>query len=248
MPSAIIVEDEKNNQQYLAQLLRQHCPQVQVAAISANIREALQAIARHRPELVFLDVELPDGNAFDLLKKAQPIDFETIFITAYDHYAINAIRFCAIDYLLKPLKTEELRIAVRRAVQKIAKDEENQQLRYLLRNLKAGNQPKRLALPTTERIEFVKTTEVIRCQGENNYTRFYLNGKRSVLVSKTLREFEELLSGDGFMRVHQSHLVNLQFVQSFVRSDGGYLLLADGSKIAVSRKRREALLQLLGSK
>lgn len=246
MIKALIVEDEAHNREYLGQLLAEHCPEIHLLQSAANVASGKQAITEHQPDLVFLDVEMPDGTGFDLLQQIAPVACAVIFVTAYDHYALEAIRFCAIDYLLKPLKVGTLKKAVQKVVQQIDQQQENQLLRQLLRNLQQ-EQPgrKRIALPTQQEIILVEVSTIIRCQGENNYTHFYLKDGRHILVSRPIGEYEELLAPYGFIRSHQSHLANLTEVRSFVKSDGGYLLMQDGAKIAVSRYRKEKVLEAL---
>lgn len=246
MINAIIIEDEQNNREYLSKLLKGHCPEIQLMGSAKDVATGLRAVWEHQPDLLFLDVEMPDGTGFDLLKQLPAEKFSVIFVTAYDHYALEAIRFCAIDYLLKPLKVQDLKTAVQKVLIQREQQEENQLLRQLLTNLKQDNpKEKRIALPTQEEIILVKVSEIIRCEGENNYTGFHLRDGRYILVSRTLREFEELLENHGFLRSHQSHLVNLAEVRSFVKSDGGYLLMNDGSKVKVSRHRKEKVLATL---
>ncbi len=241
----ILVEDEQHNRELLERLLSQNFPNLNIVHKGSNVADGLQAIQYHQPELVFLDIEMPDGNAFDLLSKIAHINFGIIFITAYDHYALQAIRFCAIDYLLKPIKVEELLKAVQKVQHNIHLKWENTRLKQLIQNIdkKAGD--KRLALPTADKTEFIPIQEIIRCQGENNYTAFHLSSGRRLLVSKTLKEFEEILQDYDFVRVHQSHLVNLQMIQSYHKNQGGYLIMVDGSQVSISRHRKDKVLHRL---
>lgn len=245
MYSAIIIEDEYHNRELLRNLLQQYAPDVNILAEADSIQTARQLLQENQPDLIFLDIELPDGKGFDLLKATPNLDFEVIFTTAYDHYALHAIRFCALDYLLKPLKINELQEALQKARRMLEQKNENLRLKELIQNLNKPQQPKRLALATGEKLEFVSSDQIIRCQGENNYTRFFLLDGRQILVCQTLREYEDLLKPQGFVRVHQSNLVNINQVKSFVRSDGGYLELVDGSKVQVARTRKEELLRAL---
>jgi len=241
----IIVEDEQHNRELLERLLQQHFPDLNILQKAINVSEGLQAIQQHQPALVFLDVEMPDGNAFDLLAQMEEIDFEIIFVTAYDHYALQAIRFCAIDYLLKPIKIPELIEAVQKVKDNLSIKWENIRLKQLIQNLDKKSDDKRLALPTADKTVFVPIREIIRCQGENNYTSFYLTSGNRLLVSKTLKEFEEILQDYDFARVHQSHLVNLKMIESYHKTGGGYLIMQDGSRISISRHRKDKVLHLL---
>ncbi|PHN07067.1 LytR/AlgR family response regulator transcription factor [Flavilitoribacter nigricans] len=246
MINAVIVEDEQHNREYLGKLLERYCPDIQLLAAARDVGSGLKAIEAHQPDLLFLDVEMPDGTGFDLLQQLPAEDFSIIFVTAYDHYALDAIRFCAIDYLLKPLKVEHLKAAVQKVIRQKGQQQENRLLRQLLNNISQQDpREKRIALPTQEEIILVKVSEIIRCQGENNYTGFYLRDGRHILVSRTLREFEDLLGEYSFLRCHQSHLVNMAEVRSFVKSDGGYLLMNDDSRVNVSRHRKDKVLAAL---
>ncbi|MEZ5041102.1 MAG: LytTR family DNA-binding domain-containing protein [Saprospiraceae bacterium] len=245
MIKTIIVEDEQHNRELLERLLHQYFPDLKIVHKAVNVADGLAAIRYQEPELVFLDVEMPDGNAFDLLSKMKQINFEIVFVTAYDHYALQAIRFCAIDYLLKPIKIDELLQAVHKVKNNINLKKENQHLKQLVQNLDKKPGDKRLALPTAEKTEFIPIQEIIRCQGENNYTAFYLNSGRRLLVSKTLKEYEEILQDYDFVRVHQSHLVNLFMVQSYHKNEGGYIIMLDGSRISISRHRKGAVIHRL---
>ena len=245
MIKTIIVEDEKHNRELLERLLQQHFPDLDIIHKATNVSEGLAAIRHQQPALVFLDVEMPDGNAFDLLTQIKEIDFEIIFVTAYDHYALQAIRFCAIDYLLKPIKVPELVEAVNKVKNNLALKWENIRLKQLIQNLDKKSGDKRLALPTADKTVFIPIREIIRCQGENNYTSFYLSSGERLLVSKTLKEFEEILQDYDFARVHQSHLVNLKMIESYHKNQGGYLIMQDGSKISISRHRKDKVIHLL---
>lgn len=241
----LILEDEPHNQAYLQLVLGQHCPNVQVVAQAQQVYEALEVYTQKQPELILLDVELPDGTGFDFLERLPQPWPKVIFITAYDHYALQAIRYSAIDYLLKPIRVQDLVEAVQKAATRLHMEQEYTLLQILLQSRRESPSQKRIALPTAERIELIPIADIIRCMAENNYTYFYIREQPSILVSKNLGEFEEMLQEHGFLRTHQSHLINVEAIKSWEKSDGGYLLLKDGSKIPVSRSRRERVLQLL---
>lgn len=242
---AVIVDDEPNNCENLKGLLTKYCPDVEIVAMAHSAKEGKTHILLHHPELVFLDIQMQGGSGFDMLEQLSPTNFEVIFVTAFDQYAIRAIRFCAIDYLLKPVDILDLQTAVTRAVNKIRQREPNVSMRNLLENRKLEIEDLKIALPTAERVLFVRLSEIIRCLGDNNYTTVYLQGGDSVLVSRTLKEYEELLSDEGFIRVHQSHLINSRLVRSFEKQDGGYLKMTDGSSVPISRQRKQEVLQKL---
>jgi two-component system LytT family response regulator len=245
MMKAIIVDDERDCCEVLAMMLKKHCPQVEVVAICQSAEEAILAIAKHRIQLLFLDIEMPHMNGFDLLKRLPSIDFELIFTTSYDQYAIKAIRFSALDYLLKPLDREELQAAVKKAEDR-HQPVVPQQLEILLQKLQhaPGAMP-RIALPTMEGLQLVPTVDIISCTSSSNYTTLSLKGAPKLVVSRTLKEIEAMLEEHDFLRVHHSHLVNLKEIRKYIRGEGGMLVMSDGSSIDVSRSRKEALLAKL---
>lgn len=244
----LILEDEVHNQAYLQLMLGQHCPNVQVVAQAQQVGEALELYLQKQPELILLDVELPDGTGFDFLEKLPQPWPKIIFITAYDHYALQAIRYSAIDYLLKPIRLQDLVEALQKAAMRLHMEQEYTLLQLLLQSRREAPSRKRIALPTAERIELIPVADIIRCMAENNYTRFFIRQQTPILVSKNLGEFEEMLQEHGFLRTHQSHLVNVQEVKSWEKRDGGYLQMKDGSRVDVSRGRRERVLQRLFEK
>jgi two-component system, LytTR family, response regulator len=245
MYKALIVEDEALNRALILDLLAQAAPDFSEIQSADSVKMALALLPVFKPDLLFLDIELPDGKGFDVLRSLNVADFEVIFVTAYDHYALQAIRFCALDFLSKPLQMEDLRVALQKARKLLAQKNENLRLKQLIQNLSTPQTPQRLALATGEKLEFIDPAAILRCQGENNYTRFFLDDQKQILVCQTLREYEDLLKPQGFLRVHQSNLVNLKKVKSYVRSNGGYLEMQDGSQVPVSRLRKEELLKAL---
>jgi two-component system LytT family response regulator len=243
---SIIIDDEAHNIGNTRTLLQNFCPQVQVVATAASADEGIAAIHTHRPDLIFLDIQMPERTGFDLLKAFPKIDFEIIFITAFDQYGIQAIKFSALDYLLKPIDHEELKKAVEKAIDTLTAKRKNHSIDNLLEYIKKGNRdlPK-IALPTLNEIMYVKVDEIIRCEASNNYTNFFLSDGGRVLVCKTLKEFSELLKPYEFLRTHQSHLVNIHYVKSYLKEDGGTLLMKDGSKIPISRQNRDLVKEAL---
>jgi two-component system, LytTR family, response regulator len=240
---AIIVDDEKGARESLSKMVEKYCPQIEVVAKADSMKTALTAINTYHPDLVFLDIEMPNGNAFDLLEKIDSIDFDIIFTTAYDHYAIKAIKFSAIDYILKPIDPEELVQAVDRLKNITNKKATlDNKFKALLSNLIPDNKVKKLALPEGDGFIFVKLSEVIRCESTNHYTMFYLTDKREILSTKNLGDYEQMLCDDNFIRVHRSHLINYEFVKKYIRGEGGYVVMEDDSKIEVSRRAKTELL------
>jgi two-component system LytT family response regulator len=246
MIRAIIVDDEISNRQNLQHLLQVYAPDVQITATAENVDEALNAIRLQRLELLFLDIQLHNQTGFDLLKQLGDIDFQVIFVTAYGQYGIQAVKFAALDYLLKPIDIDELKTAVEKARKAISEKQKNERLSYLLDYLKDDKKATpRIALPLFNETRYVNIPDIIRCEADNTYTKFILNSGESILVSKTLKEYADMLSGNGFIRPHQSHLVNFTFVKSWLREDGGSLLLTDGTKIPVSKLNREKIKDAL---
>lgn len=237
---SIIIDDEYHNVENTRSILEQWCPQVEVVATAMNAEEGFAAIRAHAPDLLFLDIQMPGRSGFDLLKAFTSIEFEIIFITAYDQYGIQAIKFSALDYLLKPIDIEELKSAVEKAAGKIAARKKNDSIDNLLSYIKRGrSDTPKIALPTAQEILYVRVDEIIRCEASDNYTIFFLTNNEKVMVCKTLKEFADLLTPHDFIRTHQSHLVNLHFVKSYLREDGGALLLKDLTRIPISRQNRD---------
>lgn len=244
---SIIIDDEPHNLENLNRLLEKNCPNVQVIGMASSADEGLELIVKERPDLVFLDIEMPIKSGFDLLQSITNISFEIIFITAYSQYALQAIKTCALDYLMKPVAISELKVAVTKVSKLVEKKRENFKLKALVDNLKNINLPQKIALPTAEELHFVTINDIVRCKGENNYTMFFLANGNSVLVSRTLKEWDDLLSAHQFIRTHQSHLINSLHVKSYVKKDGGYILMNDGSMVSVSKNKKENTLNQIAS-
>ena len=239
--SAVIVDDEKNNIDNLSILLKELFPDLKIIGEATDAVYAEKLIVQYKPDIVFLDIQMPGKNGFDLLTSLAIHNFELIFVTAFDQFGIQAVKFSAIDYLLKPVNAEELRKAVQKAISRILEKKQNKQLENLLNVLK-NQQLKdahRIALPSSKEIRFIRTTEIIRCESSNNYTTFHILNGESIVTSKPIFEYEEILQAYGFIRCHQTHLVNKRYIKSLVKQDGGYLLLENGSKIPISRMKRE---------
>ena len=245
MIKAIIVDDEPYCCESLGTLLQRFCPEVKVADICHNGVSALKAIKETAPQLVFLDIEMPKMNGFELLEKLGEINFQLIFTTSYDQYAIKAIRYSALDYLLKPVDRDELQ----RAVQKVALRLKNplpEQIEILLQKLNYPGTPvAKIAIPTLEGLHMIPVESLISCTADSNYTILHLKNKQKVIASRTLKEIEEVLEDFSFARVHHSHLVNLNEVEKYIRGEGGYLMMSDGTTVDVSRSRKEILLKKL---
>lgn len=239
--SAVIIDDEQNNIDNLEILLQQYCPQLTVVGKALNAHDGEILITQHQPDIVFLDIQMPVKNGFALLQSLPVHNFELIFITAFDHYGIQAVKFSALDYLLKPIDTEELKTAVHKAIYRSTEKKQNRKLENLLQVMehRQNKEMHRIALTSARETRFIKTEEIIRCESSNNYTSFYLiNGER-IMTSKPIFEYEEMLVNYGFIRCHQSHLVNKKHIRSLVKEDGGFLVLDDNTQVPVSRLKKE---------
>jgi two-component system LytT family response regulator len=247
MITAVIIDDEANNIENLQLIIGQYCPDVQVAASAENAADGITIINRHQPDLVLLDIQMPEQSGFDLLSALPEIKFEVIFITAYDKYGIQAIKFSALDYLLKPINIQEFQQAIAKARQRIQDKRKNYSIDNLLEYVRNGTKEPKIALPTLKETMYVKITDIIRCEAANNYTTFYLQNQEEVIVCKTLKEFADLLKPYDFIRTHQSHLVNLHCIKSYLKEDGGTLLLENLQKVPISRQNREMVKASLGA-
>jgi two-component system LytT family response regulator len=245
MITAIIVDDEPYSCETLTTLLDKYCPTVKVIDVCYSAETALRSIPKNAPDVVFLDVEMPGMNGFELLEELNEINFQLVFTTSYDQYAIKAIRFSALDYLLKPVDREELQKAVEKVSQKL-KTTLPQQLEILLNKLhKTSSSTQKVALPTMEGLQLIAIDSIIYCASESNYTRIYLKQKEKIIVSRTLKDIEQMLDEYSFIRVHHSYLINLPEVEKYIKGEGGYLIMSDGSTVDVSRSRKEILMQKL---
>jgi two-component system, LytTR family, response regulator len=245
---AVIVDDEKGARESLHNLVQKFCPQIEVSAKAENIEDAYTKIVTHNPELVFLDIEMPNGNGFDLLKKFSELKFDIIFTTAYDHYAIKAIKYSAIDYLLKPIDIDDLKNSVLRVLQKREnKALQNEQILSLLNNIKPDQKEKKVALPEGDGLTFVNIKDIVRCESDGNYTTIILQENKRIVTSRTLGEYEELFANEGFFRIHRSHLIQLNHLKKYIKGEGGYAIMSDGSQVEVSRRKKTEFLEKLSS-
>jgi two-component system, LytTR family, response regulator len=245
MLRVVIIDDEDHIRDSLAKLLARHCPQVAVAGTANSVESGARAIREFNPDLVLLDIQLNDGTGFDLLQSFPSIDFKVIFVTAYDQYALQAFRFAAVDYILKPVNPEHLVAAVERAGQMVS-DHFNLQMDTLKENLKAiSRQDKKIILKTTDQIHLLDIKNIVTCESDSCYTTFHTLQGEHIMVAKTLKEYEEMLNGCGFFRVHKSYLINLAHIKRFDKQDGGHIVLTNDLKIPVASRKREEMLELL---
>jgi len=244
MIRTVVIEDEEHSRKMLMEMLHEHCRTINVVASADSVRTGLIAIAEQKPELVFLDIELQSETSFEILERLPEINFELIFTTAFDHYALKAIKFCAIDYLLKPIDLNELRVAVAKAEKRMNQEYLNRNLEVLLNNIKSSSQNNhRIALSTMEGLLFVNVRDIIYCESSGPYTKFVFRQADKIVTSKHLKEYEDLLNGYDFFRIHKSYLVNLQEIKKYIRGEGGHLIMSNGANLNVSKQRKENFLR-----
>lgn len=248
MIRSIIIDDEQHCVRALLRDLQQHCPSVEVAEACSSAKEGIMAIKKLNPDLVFLDVEMPWMNGFEMLEVLSEINFSIIFTTAHDEFAAKAFRISAVDYLLKPIDASDLKVAVQKVEHKMEAGSSVEHISNLLRNMRQPSVGQKVALPQREGYEFVDVSTIIYCQAEGAYTKVFIAEKKAMLISRTLGDVEELLPSELFQRIHHSTLVNTTFITHFLRTDGGYVILKNGEKLSVSKAKKEMLLARLGLK
>lgn len=252
--TCIIVDDEVQNQMVLVRMIDQFCPSVKVLGRAANIAGAVELIAKENPHIVFLDIEMPGGNGFTLFDEIQNPNFYTVFTTAHAEYAIKAIKFAAFDYLLKPINLTELKNAVEKVAEKLRNGENGTGNAGRMAEVLRSNRREqrydftKIALPTGQGIEFFEVADILRCEADRAYCTFHLVNKRKIIVSKSLKEYEDILCEANFFRIHKSHMVNVNHVTKYIRGKGGMVHLTDGSLIAVAVRKKEEFLEHLNHK
>lgn len=242
---AVIVEDEKKSRETLMGMLERFCPNVIIVGVADGVQTGREQISKNKPDLVFLDIQMQDGSGFKLIETIEDKDFDIIFTTAFDQYALRAIKYEPVDYLLKPIIPDELIAAVERAEQRKSKMKANleSQLQGELQKNSDKNTNK-IKLTTSDKVNIVRVDDIIRCASDNYYTIFYFVDSSSIMISKTLKETEELLSKYNFIRPHKSHLINPKHIKSFLKIEGGVILMDDNSKIPVSRRKKEKIMEI----
>lgn len=247
MIKGIIIDDEPHNVTNLQRLLEKYCPEVMIVGSSIDANEAISLIKNSQPDLVFLDIQMPDKDGFQVLQELNLYDFEVIFVTAFSQYGIQAIKFSAIDYLLKPIDIEELKKAVAKTSDRLKHKNQNLQLQNLLRHLKESKNSSehRIAISSLKETRFVYVKNIVRCESENSYTLFFTDEGETIVSTVPLYEYDEMLSVYGFIRCHQSHLVNKKHVKSLLKEDGYTLLLYDQIRIPVSRNKKDLVKKAL---
>ena len=243
MVRIIIIDDEQKSCQTLERLLSDFCKNVEVLALCQTIDAGVEAINKYKPDLVFLDVQMKGETGFDLLTKIHPVDFEIVFATAYSEYAIKAFKFSAIDYLLKPIDIEDLRKAVEKVEQKKNMDIPGR-IEQLMSNLKpASSKQHKLAIPSSDGLVFVKITDIVYCEASSNYTTFFIADGKKYIVSRTLKEYEDMLADNDFFRIHNSYLINLNAIKKYIRGDGGQVVMVNDATLDVSKRKKESFLK-----
>ncbi len=246
MIRAIVIDDEKTSRETIKGLLKKNCHNVELVGEADGFQNGIEKIHAMLPDVVFLDIQMPDGSGFKLLEEVGEIDFEVIFTTAYDQFAIKAIKYSALDYILKPINPEELFNAVNKLTQKLKKGKDNTGLNFLLDTMKSPSSAvKRIVLSDADGFQIVEVDNIIRCEADSCYTKFFLNDKNIILISKTLKDYEEMLSEFGFIRPHKSHLINLKYIKGVIKIDGPIIEMTDGSQIPVARRKKDQILDML---
>ena len=242
--TGMIIEDMIQAQEVLRNELAIHCPEVEIIGVADSVVQGAKLLRQSMPDILFLDILLGDGTGFDLLEIFPELTSRIIFVTASDEYAIRAFRFSAIDYLLKPIEPEQLKSAVQRAEKQLAsKDEQLALLRTTIRH--PDQLPDRISLHTQDKIQIVMIDDIVRCEAADNNTWFFLKGGEKILVTRTLKQFDQMLEKHQFIRVHQSHLVNINFLHEYIKRDGGYLKLKNGDQIPVALRKKQEVMELL---
>lgn len=236
---SIIVDDEPGNIITMQEILKEYCPEIEIIGAASGIDEAYDVINETEPELVFLDIEMPPGNAFDLLDRLSPINFEIIFVTAFDDYAIKAFKYAALDYILKPVNIIEIQASVKRVASELSKQHVNSRIGFLLDNIKMGNQSaQKIGFPTMDGYYFEKIENIMYLHAEGSYTHVFIKGGKKEIVSRTLKEFDTILPEAMFCRIHNSYIVNMTYISKYIKGKGGSVVLEDGTSIEVSARKK----------
>ncbi len=243
MIKAVVIDDEQKTHNIVGKIIEKEFQDIKIVASAKNVTKGIEIIQKHLPDIVFLDVQMPDGTGFDLLKKINYHNFKLIFITAHEENALQAIKFSAIDFILKPINIIDFTNSVIEVIKEIKQDNEHIKIKTFLNNIENSSEKSRkIVLKTTENIYIVNIKDIIRCESENNYTIFFLNDNRKILISKTLKEYSELLERYNFIRIHRSHLINLNYIERFEKKDSGLVYMKDKSKVPVSFLKKFLLL------
>lgn len=248
MLKIVIIDDELNSREVIENTLLATCKNVEIAGKADSVKNGIELIEKSKPDIVLLDVQMPDGTGFDLLSRLNKITFKVIFITAHQEFALQAFKFSALDYILKPLDAKDLANAIQKAEETLGQNNIDVNMRILQDNLQnKSKESKKLILKSSDQIHAVNVKDIIRCESEGNYTKFVLNDGRKLLVTKILKEYDEMLQSYGFFRVHQSHLINIDYFETYKKADGGIVIMKDKSSIPLASRKKEAFLKLLST-
>ena len=250
MITALLIDDDQHLRQGMKSLLERHAPEIRIIGEAESVKTGIEAIENWKPQVVFLDIHLNDGTGFDILeevaKKNGKLNSHIVFITAHEQYALKAFKFSALDYLLKPVDPEELKKSVVKIKEVLEKNTSFEHIDLLLENIrKKVDHFKRIALSTADGIHLFEISDIIRCESQDNYTQFFIKNHKPLLISKTLKEYEELLMEHGFERIHQSHLINLSYLKSYIKTDGGYVIMGDNARLPIAQRKKERLQELI---
>lgn len=249
MITALLIDDDSNLRNGMKSLLARYAPEIRIIGEADSVETGVPMLLQNPPQVLFLDIHLGDGSGFDLLEevnKKGKLNSQIVFITAHEQYAVKAFRFSALDFLLKPVDPEELQKVIGKLKEVIDKNDNVAHIDLLLENIrKKVDNFKRIALSNSDGIHLFEVSDIIRCESEDNYTKFYIKNSKPILISKTLKEYEELLTEHGFERIHQSHLINLAYLKSYIKKDGGYVVMADNSNLPISQRKKDRLQELL---
>ncbi len=243
MIKALIIDDENRTRELIAKMITSFGFNVEAIALGENVETGVAAIEALQPDIVFLDIQMPDGTGFDVLNQVSKRNFEVVFITAHEEFAVKAIKFSALDYILKPVDPSELKATLERAIEAVSHKKEELQFDTLNFNIHASK--KKLVLKTQESVHVVELDQIIRCEADRNYTSFFLADGKKILVSRTLKEYETLLTGHHFLRVQQSHLINMDYVDRYDKGNGGSVVMKDGSEVPLSPAKRDVFFKIL---
>ena len=250
MITAVLIDDDSNLRNGMRELLAFYAPDITIVGEAEDVATGVEVMDKLKPQVVFLDIQLNDGTGFDVLEKIAAKNGKTtshiVFITAHEEYAIKAFRFSALDFLLKPVDIDELEIVIAKIRETVDKKDNYAHIDLLLENIrKKVDTYKRIALTTAEGIHLFEVSDIIRCESEDNYTTFYIKNNKPVVISKTLKEYEEMLAEYGFERIHQKHLINLAYLKSYVKRDGGFVVMTDNTELPISPRKKERLKELI---
>ncbi|KFC24771.1 LytTR family two component system response regulatory protein [Chryseobacterium sp. FH1] len=251
MIKAVLIDDDGNLREGMRMMINLYAPEIQIVGEADSVKSGTELMETAKPDIAFLDILMNDGTGFDILEKLNEkfgnVNYHIIFITAHEEFAIKAFRFSALDFLLKPVNPEELQTVLKKIKNVIHQNNDNKNIGLLLENIqKRSDGFKKIALSTSDGIHLFEIKDIIRCESEDNYTKFFIKNHKTVMISKTLKEYEELLKDQGFERIHQSHLINLNELKSYIRKEGGFVIMSDDSQLPVSQRKKERLQELIG--